>query len=218
MSPLRNERHSRRVLLKTGPFFLGSLAIAACGQRFSGASSPATESSAQAQNLPATPACGDDLTPPQTAGPFYRLNSPERTSLVEPGFTGTPIMLTGQVLSTSCQPIAGARLEFWHTNAQGEYDNVGNTFRGSQFTDADGRYQLETIAPGIYPGRTRHIHVRIKSPNQPTDRPALTTQLYFPDEPLNEGDFLYQPELLMSVQDGGDRPQAQFNFVLAGDV
>ncbi|MGD1907440.1 MAG: hypothetical protein ACFB0C_15835 [Leptolyngbyaceae cyanobacterium] len=60
--------------------------------------------------------------------------------------------------------------------------------------------------------------MRIKSPNQPADRPALTTQLYFPDEPLNEGDFLYQPELLMSVDASGSRPQAQFNFVLAGNV
>ena len=213
MSPQKN-RHSRRLLLKTGPFFFSSLALAACNQRLVGSSLRGNNPSASAQNLPATPACGDDPIPPQTSGPFYRLNSPERTSLLEPGFTGTPIILTGQVLSTSCQPIAGARLEFWHTDAQGEYDNVGTTFRGQQFTDANGRYQLETIAPGIYPGRTRHIHVRIKSPNQPADQPALTTQLYFPDEPLNEGDFLYQPELLISVQNSGERPQAQFDFVL----
>ena len=214
MSRLRNARHSRRVLLKTGPFFLGSLALAACSRRFGESSLRTTEPSASAQTLPATPACGDDPTPPQTSGPFYRLNSPERTSLLESGFAGTPIMLTGQVLSISCQPVAGAALEFWHTNAQGEYDNSGYTFRGQQFTDAEGRYHLETIAPGIYPGRTRHIHVRIKS----SEHPTLTTQLYFPDEPLNEDDFLYQPELLMSVDDSGNRPEAQFNFVLAGDV
>ena len=210
MSPSRNIRHSRRLLLKTGPFFLGSLALVACRPRFNGASFRTTEPLASAQSLPATPACGDDPTPPQTSGPFYRLNSPERTSLLEPGFADTPIMLTGQVRSTDCQPIARAVLEFWHTDAQGEYDNAGFTFRGHQFTDTEGRYQLETIAPGIYPGRTRHIHVRIKSEKHAT----LTTQLYFPDEPLNEGDFLYQPELLMSVDNSRERPQAQFNFVL----
>ncbi|RZM77864.1 dioxygenase family protein [Leptolyngbya iicbica] len=214
MSLSRSVRHSRRVLLKTGPFFLGSWALAACRPRFTESSLRTTEPLASAQNLPATPACGDAPTPPQTSGPFYRLNSPERTSLLEPGFTGTPIMLTGQVLSTNCQPIAGAALEFWHTNAQGEYDNSGFTFRGQQFSDAEGRYQLETIAPGIYPGRTRHIHVRIKSETYAT----LTTQLYFPAEPLNEGDFLYQPELLMSVDNSGERLQAQFNFVLARNV
>lgn len=215
MSFPRIHRHSRRVLLKTGPLLLTSFAVAACGQRFSGSASRASESSTQTQSLPATPACGDDPTPRQTAGPFYRLNSPERTSLLEAGTTGKPIMLTGQVLSTDCQPISGASLEFWHTDAQGEYDNIGYTLRGHQFTDAEGRYQLETISPGIYPGRTRHIHVRIKSPNQPANQPALTTQLYFPDEPLNEDDVLYQPELLMSVQNSGDRLQAQFNFVMA---
>ena len=146
MSRLRKARQSRRVLIKTGPFFLGSLALAACSQHSANSSLQTTEPSASAQTLPATPACGDDPTPPQTSGPFYRLHSPERTSLLEPGFAGTLLRLTGQVLSTSCQPIAGARLEFWHTNAQGEYDNAGNTFRGQQFTDAEGRYQLETLA------------------------------------------------------------------------
>lgn len=214
MVRLRKARYSRRVLLKTGPLFFGSWALAACGQRLVGSSLPGTAPSASIQNLPATPACGDDPTPPQTSGPFYRLNSPERTSLLEAGLDGSPILLTGQVLSTSCQPIAGAALEFWHTDAQGEYDNAGYRFRGQQLSDAAGRYRLETISPGLYPGRTRHIHVRIKSPEYST----LTTQLYFPDEPLNEDDFLYQPELLLSVDHSGDRPQAQFNFVLTRDV
>jgi protocatechuate 3,4-dioxygenase beta subunit len=122
-------------------------------------------------------------------------------------------MLTGQVLSTRCTAIAGALVDFWHTNAEGEYDNSGYTFRGHQFTDEEGRYQLETIAPGLYPGRTRHIHVRVQPPRQS----PLTTQLYFPNEPLNERDFLYQPELLVSMDNSDGRPQAQFNFVLAED-
>ncbi|WP_346294164.1 intradiol ring-cleavage dioxygenase [Sphaerothrix gracilis] len=221
MSLLRNARYRRRVLLKTGPFFLGSFSLAACIRRFASSSLPTTEPSALAQNLPPTPACGDDPTPSQTAGPFYTPNSPERTSLLDLGVAGTSIILTGQVLTTRCTPIAGALVDFWHTNAQGEYDNSGYTFRGHQFTDGEGRYQLETIAPGIYPGRTRHIHVRVQLPHQS----ALTTQLYFPDEPLNEGDFLYRPELLVSMDNSGvgaaspqeSRPQAQFNFVLAED-
>ena len=131
---------------------------------------------------------------------------------------GTPLILSGRVLTTRCAPIAGALLDFWHTDAEGEYDNSGYTFRGHQFTDADGRYRLETIIPGIYAGRTRHIHVRIQSPQQQ----MLTTQLYFPDEPLNQGDFLFQPELLVSVQgdeqsdhQAGDGPShLSFDFIL----
>ncbi|MEM6839881.1 MAG: hypothetical protein AAF609_23970 [Cyanobacteria bacterium P01_C01_bin.120] len=59
MSRLKHQRHSRRVLLKTGPVFLTSFAIAACSRRFSGISSPATEPLAQAQNLPSATANGD---------------------------------------------------------------------------------------------------------------------------------------------------------------
>ncbi len=39
-----------------------------------------------------------------------------------------------------------------------------------------GRYTLETIVPGEYPGRTQHIHVKVQAPNGP----ILTTQIYFP--------------------------------------
>jgi protocatechuate 3,4-dioxygenase beta subunit len=209
------------MLLKTGPFFLGSFALAACRQRLTGSTLQSQEQPALTQNLSPTPACGDDPTPSQTAGPFYTPNSPERTSLLEADTVGTPIVLTGQVLSTRCTPIAGALIDFWHTNAEGAYDNSGYTFRGHQFTDEEGRYQLETIAPGIYPGRTRHIHVRVQQPRQS----PLTTQLYFPNEPLNEEDFLYRPELLVSMDNGGidrsspkeNRLQAQFNFVLASE-
>ena len=99
-------------------------------------------------------------------------------------------------------------VDVWHTNAQGEYDNEGYTFRGHQFTDAEGRYWIETIRPGRYPGRTRHIHVKVQAPRQP----VLITQLYFPDEPANSGDFLFNPQLLMEVAGSGE---AVFNFVLA---
>jgi protocatechuate 3,4-dioxygenase beta subunit len=149
MSLLRNGRHSRRMLLKTGPFFLGSFAVAACRQRLAGSALQANERPVLAPNLPPTPACGDDPTPSQTAGPFYTPNSPERTSLLELDTVGTPMMLTGQVVSTRCTPIAGALVDFWHTNAEGEYDNSGYTFRGHQFTNEEGRYHLETILPGL---------------------------------------------------------------------
>lgn len=213
MTPLNPGRYHRRMLLKTGPFFLSSLALAACRQRFTDAAVPAQARSANGQNLPPTPACGDDPTPEQTPGPFYTPNSPERTSLLELDTVGTRIGLSGQVLSTRCTPIAEALVEFWHTNAAGEYDNSGYRFRGHQFTDGEGRYHLETIVPGLYPGRTRHIHVRVQPPRQP----ALTTQLYFPNEALNERDFLYRPELLVSMENSGSSPQAQFNFVLMGN-
>ena len=170
-----------------------------------------TQSSAKVE-LPATPACddGDDPTPPQTAGPFYTPNTPLRTSLLAPGLGGTRLLLAGQVLSTQCLPIAGALLDFWHTDAAGNYDNEGYTFRGHQFADDAGRFSLETIVPGIYPGRTRHIHVRVQAPNQP----ILTTQLYFPGEANNQGDGIFDPVLLVTLADAANGKAAQFTFVL----
>lgn len=165
-------------------------------------------------SLPPTPACGDDddePTPAQTEGPYYTPNTPERASLLEPGMPGTRLVVSGTVLTTGCVPVARALLDFWHADDAGEYDNVGYRLRGHQFTDDQGRYTLETIVPGLYPGRTRHIHVKVQAPNQP----VLTTQLYFPDEPANSTDGIFAPELLMTVQDTADGKQAGFDFVLA---
>lgn len=164
--------------------------------------------------LAPTPACGDeddDPTPAQTEGPYYTPNTPERTSFLEAGWVGTKLVVTGWVLSADCQPVARALIDFWHANDAGEYDNVGYNLRGHQFTDDQGRYTLETILPGLYPGRTRHIHVKVQAPNQP----VLTTQMYFPNEPGNARDGIYAPELEMAVQDAADGKTAQFNFVLA---
>jgi len=167
---------------------------------------------AQARTLPPTPSCVDKgtPTPPQTAGPYFKPRSPLRASLVEAGVDGTRMLVVGAVLSTSCRPIAGALLDFWQADGRGEYDNAGFRFRGHQFTDDQGRYRLETVVPGVYPGRTRHIHVRVQAPNQP----ILTTQLYFPDEPGNRGDFIFRPELVMALRDEAGAKTGAFNFVL----
>lgn len=168
---------------------------------------------ARAQTAPRapTPACPDDgPTPRQTAGPFYKPDSPRRTSLLEPGMKGTRLVLTGTVISTGCQPIAGALVDVWQADDAGAYDNAGYRLRGHQFTDDRGRYRLETIVPGLYPGRTRHFHVNV----QPPDRPVLTTQLYIPDEPANKRDFLFDPALLIEMADTRPTRTATFDFVL----
>ncbi|MEM9164885.1 MAG: intradiol ring-cleavage dioxygenase [Cyanobacteria bacterium P01_F01_bin.4] len=200
---------SRRTFLRMCPPLLASFVLSTCSRRSTSQIDPVANQSAQ--RLPPTPACGENgPTPPLTEGPFYTPDSPERTSLLEPGMTGARIVVIGQVLSPQCTPIANALVDFWHTDNQGRYDNSGYTLRGHQFTDAEGRYRLETIVPGIYPGRTRHFHVKV----QMADQSVLTTQLYFPAEPLNEGDFLFRPDLVMSVQEGNNIKQATFDFIL----
>ena len=160
--------------------------------------------------ISATPSCGDEVTPRQTAGPFFKPESPRRTSLVETGMQGDQLKLSGRVLSTSCQPVSGALIDFWHCDASGNYDNRGYLFRGHQFSDAQGAFSLETLKPGEYPGRTRHIHVIVQAPN----RRPLTTQLYFPGERLNDKDFIFNPALLMNIANERALLDAQFDFVL----
>ncbi|HZY40542.1 MAG TPA: dioxygenase [Anaerolineae bacterium] len=155
------------------------------------------------------PQC-NGLTPAQTEGPYYAPNTPERTSLIEPNMTGTRLILTGYVLDANCQPIANAWLDFWQADDEGEYDNAGYIMRGHQFTDANGRYQLETVFPGLYPGRTRHIHVKVQAPNGP----ILTNQIYFPNEPGNAQDSIFDPALIADVQTTADGLRGTFNFVI----
>jgi protocatechuate 3,4-dioxygenase beta subunit len=162
--------------------------------------------------LRATPAChgGDEATLRQTEGPFFKPSSPERTELVEAGTAGQPIELVGFVLSRDCTPLTGALLDFWHADDKGQYDNSGFRLRGHQYSDADGRYRLRSIVPGAYPGRTRHIHVKV----QPRGGRVLTTQLYFPGEPKNRSDGLFRTELLMRTTEQGGVLAGRFDFVL----
>jgi protocatechuate 3,4-dioxygenase beta subunit len=164
--------------------------------------------------LDATPSCDDNdvaPTPRSTEGPYFTPNSPERRSLIEPGMAGIPVVLEGLVLSTACRPLAGALFDIWHCDADGNYDNEGYRLRGHQFTDAQGRYRLETIVPGLYPGRTRHYHVKVQAPGGR----VLTTQLYFPDEVANGRDGIFRPELQLNVADAGTAKAARFDFVVA---
>lgn len=80
-------------------------------------------------------------------------------------------------------------------------------------------FYLESVVPGLYPGRTRHFHVKVQAPNQP----VLTTQLYFPNEPGNDGDGIFSPDLVLEADgeaadqnpaDYAEGTVAFFNFVL----
>ena len=164
------------------------------------------------QATPGTLECTSpaEVTPSLTEGPYFKPNSPERSSLLDSGITGTKLTITGYVLTPDCKPVAGALLDFWQANSQGQYDNSGFTLRGHQVTGADGRYQLETVVPGLYPGRTEHIHVKVQAPNGP----VLTTQLFFPGESTNQNDSIFDPKLVLPIQTTGDGETASFNFVV----
>jgi protocatechuate 3,4-dioxygenase beta subunit len=167
---------------------------------------------AMAEPLPPTPQChdGDEPTARQTEGPYFKPSSPQRADLVEAGNQGRLVELRGQVLTRSCRPVGQALVDLWHADERGQYDNAGFRYRGHLFTDADGRYRFRTILPALYPGRTRHYHVKVQAPQQG----VLTTQLYFPNEPANRRDGLFRRELVMRMAEAGDGLVAQFDFVL----
>ncbi len=161
---------------------------------------------------PAVAACSSPaaITPALTEGPYFTPNSPEKTSLLEAGMSGTHLVLSGYVWTQDCTPVANAMLDFWQADAQGQYDNSGYTLRGHLFTDANGFYQVETVVPGLYPGRTEHIHVKVQAPNGP----VLTTQLFMPGVTQNDADGIFDPAMVMTISDTGDGLLASFNFVI----
>jgi len=167
---------------------------------------------AQRAVTPPAPNCTSParVTPSQTEGPFYKASTPERTNLVESGMGGTKLIVTGYVLTRECRPIARAWLDFWQADDRGEYDNAGFRMRGHQFTDNTGIFYLETVMPGLYTGRTRHIHVKVRAPNGP----ILTSQLYIPGEARNQSDGIFNSALVMTVRDGAGGKVGFFNFVV----
>jgi len=161
----------------------------------------------------ATACAAHAATPAVTEGPYFKAGSPERTVLYETGMAGTRLVLTGRVLTATCQPVTGAVLDFWQADAGGTYDNSGYRLRGHQTVGADGTFRLETVIPGLYPGRTEHIHVKVQAPG----KPVLTTQLFFPGVASNAGDSIFDPALLITLTDSGDGGKAgAYDFYVAG--
>src|SRR5262249_15243110 len=136
-------------------------------------------------------------TPTQTIGPYFVEENLNRSDLrtdpsdgtVEEGTALSLALSVFAVRGTACTPLPGAQVDVWHCNATGLYSDesaVGTAgkkyLRGFQMTDADGAVSFQTIYPGWYPGRTVHIHVRVRyfdsSVNKTYD---LITQLYFDD-------------------------------------
>lgn len=139
-------------------------------------------------------------TPELTIGPYY----PDKMPLdldndlliindaITPG-VGEVMWVEGRVLDSSGNPVRGAVVEIWQADNNGAYIHTSSPIRnrdtnfqgyGKFETASDGRYLFRTVKPGIYPGRTRHIHYQIKTPG----RGNLITQVHFEGEPLNAND------------------------------
>ena len=119
-------------------------------------------------------------------------------------------MLTGYVVTRSCKSVAGAKLDFWQADGNGNYDNAGYTLRGWQLTAADGSYRLDTVIPGLYPGRTEHIHFKVSG----SDGKSYTSQLFFPGITRNESDGIFNSRMLVTLDTTKKPAAATYTFVL----
>lgn len=171
-----------------------------------------SDSSPQKNPDPTMIPCSGDPTSPNQEGPFYKTGSPKRESLIDNGMAGISILIIGRVFDQDCNTLSGVKLDFWLANVDGEYDNVGYTLRGHQFTDENGYYSIESIEPTPYTGRPSHIHVKLFALD---GKELLTTQMYFPGSESSV-DVLNSPDLLVTYleADSTGRQQVLFNFIV----
>jgi protocatechuate 3,4-dioxygenase beta subunit len=159
-------------------------------------------------------------TPAQTEGPFYPDKLPLDTDndllIVNDSITpavGRITHLSGRILDAKGRPLQNALVEIWQVDGKGVYLHSGSDKRkerdknfqgfGRFLTGSSGEYYFRTVKPVPYPGRTPHIHFKVKK----AGKELLTTQCYIKGEPGNERDFILQ-----SVRDAKARASIIVDF------
>lgn len=128
-----------------------------------------------------------DPTTADVLGPYYAPGAPVRNVIAAPDAPGTRLFIQGRVLAANgATPLAGTIVDVWQASDAGCYsvfedcaDEDPFNLRGQFMTGANGTYAFESVMPGYYAGRCRHIHFRIA----PITGPVLVTQLYFAGDP-----------------------------------
>lgn len=161
-------------------------------------------------------------TEPVLEGPFYPLDWPRLPSDLSVDDNadlvwvngklrygmGTILELSGRVLDVNGRPLRNIEVHLWQCDTYGRYHHPGDTHtraidnnfqgRGRAVTDGDGRYSFRTIKPVPYPGRTPHLHLKLKSAGAPD---LLTTQMFVDGDARNQQDgiFLAVPDNLRNT-------------------
>jgi protocatechuate 3,4-dioxygenase, beta subunit len=159
-------------------------------------------------------------TPRQTEGPFYPDRLPLDTDndllIINDSITpavGEITHLWGKILDARGEPVKNGVVEIWQVDNNGAYLHSGTSNRdkrdknvqgfGRFTTGSSGEYYFRTVKPVAYPGRTPHIHFKIKK----TGKELLTTQCYIKGHPGNERDGIYR-----SIQDPKARESVTIDF------
>jgi protocatechuate 3,4-dioxygenase beta subunit len=196
-----------------------------------------------------TSAAAAVVLPPMTDGPFYPpprwRDRPgatadwdadlTRVSAAAAAARGEHLGLALTLQDARGRTIDGADVEIWQCDAlaayrhprvaaePGRFDPGFQGF-GAARSGRDGSVRFRTIRPVAYPGRTPHIHVKLRHPSFG----ETTSQLFVDGDAGNERDFLWrqldgaeQAALAMRLApatsaDDGLRWRAQHTLVLPG--
>jgi protocatechuate 3,4-dioxygenase beta subunit len=220
--------------------FLGGTAAVSLFGYWRGQSASVIPAKSIAQTV-TTPACV--VKPQQTEGPYFvdeKLNRSDiRTdpadNLVKQGVPLRLVFQVSQISNNACTPLQDAIVDVWHCDAEGVYSDVqdrsfstvGKKFlRGYQVTNANGTAEFVTIYPGWYPGRTVHIHFKIRTNSADRQGAEFTSQLYF-DDAITDRVHAQAPYAAKGQRtqnndrdgifgEGGDRLLLQLTKVVAG--
>ncbi len=164
-------------------------------------------------------------TPRQTEGPFYPNKLPLDTDndliIVNDSVTpaiGTVTHLSGRILDAKGDPVRNALVEIWQVDGKGVYLHTADSGRkqrdenfqgfGRFLTGSSGEYYFRTVKPVPYPGRTPHIHFKIKKGS----KELLTTQCYVKGERRNAQDGVYR-----GIRDAKARAAVTIDFAQMKD-
>jgi protocatechuate 3,4-dioxygenase beta subunit len=161
-------------------------------------------------------------TPAMTEGPFYPRakdlpldQDNDLTTIAGKSGVAAGVLLdfSGRVVDEKDRPLRNALVEIWQCNAHGRYHDSRDDSRapldpffqgfGKTVTDAEGRYRFRTIKPVAYPGRTPHIHFKVKS----RDFGELTSQVLINGDPGNANDFVWR-----SIRNEADRKRVMMTL------
>ena len=168
-------------------------------------------------------------TPGEVEGPFYPVVAQKDQDFdltIIKGHTqnaiGKQIFITGRVIDIEGKAIENATVDIWQANAAGRYSHprdpnnaaLDTNFQGWAIVQSgsNGEFKFKTVFPGAYPAsgnwmRPPHIHFKVSKPGYVN----LTTQMYFPDDPLNSDDLLLQrkpieQQRLMIAKNSSEQP------------
>lgn len=155
-------------------------------------------------------------------GPFYRADAPWIDiggDICRQKDVGTPVLVSGRILSTDGSPIRNAVLDIWQVAASGMYENMDPSqvefnCRGRLRAAEDGSFQFWTAKPVPYPipkdgpaglildgalrhnMRAAHIHVIVEAPGYE----KVISELFVAGDPYIKSDAVFGVKDSLTVE------------------